>query len=84
MGKNSDCISSKEEGNMPPWKQERCFFMAEQRKGCCDLTTTLTASPNTEASVPFSPQHFSNIHQFTRINWVFPCSVQSSRRWKLC
>jgi len=50
-------------------KNVSSFSVAEWGEGCPVLTTTLTAaSPSKEASVPFSPQPFSNIHWFMRID----------------
>lgn len=88
MGKRSDCISSKEEERMcllASRTNVSSFSVAEQVGRCSVLMTTLTASsPNTDTSAPFSPQHFSNIHQFMRIDRVLLYSAESSRRWKLC
>lgn len=81
MGKRSDHISSKREENVPPWKQEKCFFFLHGRAGRGTLYSyDHTASfPNTEKSVLFS-QHFSNSHQFTKVDGVLLYSAESSRR----
>lgn len=55
-------------------KNVSSFSMAEQGQGHSVLMTTLTASPNTEISVPFSPQHFSNIHE-DRLGLAVLCRV---------
>lgn len=62
-------------------KNVSSFSVAEQGEGHSILMTTLTASfPNTETSVLFSPQHFSNSHQFTKVDGVLLYSAESSRR----
>lgn len=76
VGKRRDHTSSKREGNVAVWKQEKCFlFVVEQGEGCSFLLPMLT----------LSPQHLSTIYQFMRLGWVLLYSLYSedSRRWKL-